>query len=161
MVGGGDAALQEALHLTGFCRSVTLVVRGRRLRARADYVARAADNARMAFRWQSEVSDVFGDDGVDSVRLRQVGAAGTEDLACRAVFVQIGQESATAFLGDLVARDDTGAVITAADGTANVAGVFAAGLVRAGFPGLLVNAAADGAQAALAAHAWLAERGAG
>lgn len=151
VVGGGDAALQEALHLAGYCRSVTLIHRGRQLRARRGYVLAAADNPKFSFRWQTVVTAVLGDDGVSSVCLRNIANHLTDELACAGVFVFVGVEPNTALVPGAVARDAKGYLTVDAGLRTSVPGVFAVGAVRAGFAGQLANAVSDGAIAALSA----------
>lgn len=90
VVGGSDAALQEALHLAEHCSKITMVVRGNRLRARQSYVSQAADDPKFAFRWNSVVETVEGADGVEGVTLRDTKKDTTESLACSGVFVFVG-----------------------------------------------------------------------
>ena len=102
MVGGGDAALQEALHLAMYCSKVTMVVRGNRLRARQSYVAQAADDPKFAFRWNSVVEAVEGADVVEGVTVRDTKKDTVESLACTGVFVFVGVAPNTGYLPDEV-----------------------------------------------------------
>ncbi len=120
VVGGGDAALQEALHLAGHARSIAMIVRGDRLSARPGYGARAAADPKFRFYWNSEVVSIDGDSGVEGLAL-----ADGRRLEVSGVFVFIGLEPVAALTGE---------------------GVAAAGAVRR--PGSLVEAAADGQRAA-------------
>ena len=153
VVGGGDAALQEALHLARFCAKVTVVHRGRRLRARRSYVERAANHQRLAFRWQTAIEEIEGDGGVEGVRVRNMADRATEVIPCRAVFPFIGLEPNADILPAGVARDSRGFVETGPTLETSLTGVFAAGAVRVGFPGQLANALGDGTAAAIAALA--------
>lgn len=151
VVGGGDAALQEAFHLAEFCSRITLAVRGNRLRARQSYVAKAADDPKFAFRWNSVVEAIEGGDGVESVTLRDTKKDTTDSLACTGVFVFVGVAPNTGYLPDEVARDETGAVVVNAALESSVPGIYAAGAARAGYLGQLTNAVGDGTAAAIAA----------
>lgn len=155
VAGGGDAALEEALHLAELCGSVTIVTTGEQLKARVAYVQRAADNERIRFRWASRIEAVLGQSGVEGVRVEDLGSGTTEDIACRAVFVFIGLEPASAMLGALVERDATGAVMTDVGHVTATPGLFAAGAVRAGYGGRLTHAVGDASAAAMAAIAYL------
>jgi thioredoxin reductase (NADPH) len=155
VVGGGDAALEEALHLAELCGSVTIVTRGERLKARASYVQRAADLDGIRFRWASEIDAVLGATGVDGVRVRDLASGKTEDIACRAVFVFIGLKPETAYLGSFVERSSDGAILTDAAMATAIPGLFAAGAVRHGYGGRLTQATGEATTAVLAASAYL------
>lgn len=151
VVGGGDAALQEALHLAEHCSRVTMLVRGNRLRARQAYVAKAADDPKFAFRWNTVVDAIEGSDGVEGVTLRDTKKDTVESLDCSGVFVFVGVEPNTGYLPDEVAKDEAGAVTVDAALESNVLGLYAVGAARAGYPGQIANAVGDGTAAAIAA----------
>ena len=151
VVGGGDAALQEALHLAEHCSKITMVVRGNRLRARQTYVAQAAGDPKFAFCWNTVVEAVKGDDGVEGVTLRDTKKDTTESLACTGVFVFVGLAPNTGYLPDDVARDETGAVTVDAALQSSIPGLYAAGAARSGYPGQIANAVGEGTAAAIAA----------
>jgi thioredoxin reductase (NADPH) len=151
VVGGGDAALQEALHLAEYARSITLVTRGARLRARQAYVARAGDSEKITFRWESEVAEVLGEDAVTGVRVKRRATGQTEEIACAGVFVYIGMAPNSGLLGELVGRDAAGFVVTDAGLATATPGIFAAGAVRSGYGGRLTHAMGEATAAALAA----------
>ena len=151
MGGGGDAALQEAIHLAMYCSKVTMVVRGNRLRARQSYVAQAADDPKFAFRWNSVGEAVEGADVVEGVTVRDTKKDTVESLACTGVFVFVGVAPNTGYLPDEVARDDSGAVTVDAALQSSVSGLYAAGAVRSGYPGQIANAVGEGTAAAIEA----------
>ena len=151
VVGGGDAALQEALHLAEHCSKITMVVRGNRLRARQTYVAQAADDPKFDFRWNTVVEAVKGADGVEGVTLRDTKKDTTESLACTGVFVFVGLAPNTGYLPDNIARDETGAVTVDAALQSSIPGLYAAGAARSGYPGQIANAVGEGTAAAIAA----------
>ncbi len=151
VVGGGDAALQEALHLAEHCSKVTLVVRGNRLRARQSYVAQAADDPKFAFRWNTVVEAIEGADGVEGVRVRDTQNDSVESLACTGAFVFVGVAPNTGYLPDDVARDERAAVTVDAALQSSVPGLYAVGAVRSGYLGQVANAVGEGTAAAIAA----------
>ncbi len=143
VVGGGDAALQEALHLAEGCRSVTLVHRANRLRAKPAAVARAADDSKFRFRWEAQVAEIVGTETVEGVRL-----VGGEEIACTGAFVFIGSAPNTELASAEVARDGEGALVVDGDLRTSQPGLYAAGAVRAGSGGQLLQVMADGVTAA-------------
>jgi thioredoxin reductase (NADPH) len=151
VIGGGDAALQEALHLAETCRTVTVVHRGSRLRARRHYVARAADHPAFRFRWNSVIEEITGGDGVEGVRLKDQGTGAVEDLAVAGVFVFVGLAPNTDGLPATLSRDPAGAVLIDAAFETAMPGVFAVGAVRAGHGGRLTQTVGDATTAAEAA----------
>ena len=149
VVGGGDSALQEALHLARFVSSVTVVTRDEQFRARAAYVAAAADNDIFQFRWRTVPIEILGDSAVKGIRLRD--ETGTvEDLACSGVFVFIGL-APTDPLRDLVDRDAEGFIRADAGLETRTPGIFVVGAVRSGFLGQLTSAVGEATVAGSAA----------
>ena len=155
VVGGGDSALQEALVLAAFCRTVHLAHRGGEFRGRQALAAAVAANERVQVHWHTRVEEILGDQGVRCVRLIDVRSQARHELACKGVFPYIGLEPAAAFVPDAVQRDAQGALLTGADYQTAIPGVFAAGAVRAGYRGSLQDAIAEGQGAAQAAAALL------
>jgi len=150
VVGGGDAACQEALTIAAFAAQVHLLVRGSSLRARPQWQARIAAQSRIVPRWGAVVESIHGDAAVTGVRL-----GNGETLPVDAVFVYAGLVPHTDWLGGLVPLDDGGRILVDAGLRTPVAGLFAAGTARAGHSGQAADAAADGRAAAQAAHEFL------
>ncbi len=152
VVGGGDSALQEAIVLSEFARRVHLVHRGAQFRARQHLIDRLAVLANVSTHMQTRVDAVQGKEGVEGVRVqRSEGAA--DDIACTGFFAYVGLEPAVEFVPDAVKRDTTGRLQTDSGFQTAMAGVFAAGAVRAGYGGLLTHAMAEGIAAAKSAAA--------
>jgi len=151
VVGGGDCALQEALHLAKFAARVTIVVRAD-LRARQQFVSRAAEVENIDFRFDTEIIAVRGGDGLESVDLRERGSDSIETLACDAVFPYIGVQANSEALAGLVELDERGFVLTDASLQTRTSGLWAVGALRSGHPGPLICAAGDAAAAAIGAH---------
>ncbi len=150
VVGGGDGALQEALHLAQFASEVTLVHRRNRLRARRRYIELAAEHPRVSFKWRSEVVRIEGDgSAVTGVEVRTQGAQALQTLPCEGVFAFIGASAQVDFLDEQLALDEDGAVVVDHGLRTSAPGVYAAGAVRQGFPGQIANALGDGTLAAL------------
>jgi thioredoxin reductase (NADPH) len=151
VVGGGDSALQEALHLAKFASFVTIVTRGAALKARRGLVDRAASNERIGFRWETDVSEIVGDDSVRGIRLVDRATGAIEEIACAGVFVYVGLVPNAAWLGGQATLDQQGHVVTDAELQTSIPGVYAAGAVRTGYQGRIAHAIGEAASAAMAA----------
>jgi thioredoxin reductase (NADPH) len=149
VVGGGDAALQEALHLSDYASTVTLVTRGNRFRARQSYIARAEANPKFTFRRSTNVLEILGRDSVEGIRLAPAGGGEPEVLNCSGVFVFIGVEPNGNYLPADIERDAGGYLITDADYQTSIPGIYAVGALRAGYSGQLASAV-DEATSAIA-----------
>lgn len=153
VIGGGDAAAQEALVLAEFCRKVTIVCRGA-MRAKRSYVDRLTNRENVAFHWDAEVEHVIGDGIVDGIRLRNTKDGAVTELPCKGVFPFIGATPNGEFLPDAVDRDD-GYVVTDSGFRTGLPGVFAAGAVRRGYGGQLAESIGEAVSAARAASEFL------
>lgn len=146
VVGGGDAAVQEALVLAKTSRQVTLVCRSP-LRAKRDYIDKLAARENVNFIWDSEVSAILGQDGVSGVRLRNVKDGTSSEVECAGLFPFIGSTPNTGFVpGSLLTA--TGHIGTSAGLATSDPRVFAVGAVRADYRGNVVEAMAEGVGAA-------------
>ena len=153
VVGGGDAAMQAALHLAKTSSAVTVIVRGPEARARRSYLARAADEPRIEFLWDTRVVEIVGSDRVEALRLESDDPSAPARLDCAGVFVFAGLEACADAVTAQAARDDAGRLLTGADLQTTVPGMFAAGAVRSGHVGELAAAIGEGSVAAAGACA--------
>jgi thioredoxin reductase (NADPH) len=132
VVGGGNTAVEEALHLTHFASEVTLI--HRRDTLRADRVNQDRLNAHPSIKtiWNSEVVDIIGDDrGVNAILLKQTQTGTLSSLPVQGVFVAIGHDPATSLFAGQIELDEDGYIVVAPGGTStSVPGVFAAGDVQ-------------------------------
>lgn len=151
VVGGGDAALDEGLHLTQYASHVTLIHRRDALRACQLLQERAQANDKLSFCWNSVVRAIEGDTGVERIQLEDVTTGQSSRLDVAGVFLYIGLTANTQFLGDLVPLNAQGQIMTDLWMRTATPGVLAAGDVRSDSSRQLVSAAGDGATAALAA----------
>jgi len=158
VVGGGDSALEEAIFLTRFAKSVTLVHRRKELRASKIMQDRAFANDKIAFRWDSVVNEVVGNGKVSGVSLRNVMSGATDVLPVTGVFVAIGHKPSTdLFIGKLD-MDEAGYIRTTMGTRTNVDGVFACGDAQDHIYRQAVTAAGSGCMAAIDAARWLEAR---
>lgn len=148
VVGGGDSALQEALHLARHAESVVMVVRGDTLRARQRFASRAADIESIEFRWDSELLSLEGAEALEGVMIRDRYATAPERIDCDAVFAYIGLSPCADWLGTLVERDPQGAVITDASLQTRTPHLYAVGALRSGYSGRLAVAIGEATLAA-------------
>jgi len=155
VVGGGDSGFDEAELLAGLASEVTIVHREAAPHAQQGTRDRVAALPNVRLVGNSEVVGIEGDEQVTRVRLRGADGASSE-LPCAGVFLYAGLVPASDFLGDFVARDAGGAIVTNTALETDRPGLFAAGDIRSGAAALLASAAGDGATAALAAVRHLA-----
>lgn len=146
VVGGGDSAAQEALILARSCRRVTVICR-RPPKARREALQRLVAQDNIVFVWDCEVTAIIGNGTIQGVALRNVRDGTESRLDCAGVFPFIGTRPNTAFLPATL-LDATGHVPTDAVMATRDPRVLAAGAVRAGFGGYLVQAMAEGMMAA-------------
>ncbi len=155
VVGGGDSALDEALTLAEHVASVTIVQRGAELTAQQTLIDRVAAHPRLSVLPNTEVEAIQGEQLVSSLLLRDLGTGEARRQAANGVFIYVGLEPNTAFLQGVLQMDRAGHIETDVMMQTSLAGVFAAGDIRAGSVAQLATAAGDGATAAVAAYRYL------
>jgi thioredoxin reductase (NADPH) len=160
VAGGGDAAIDEALVLAEFAAHVTVFHRGPAITAQHTLLERAKINATIEIVLSTTLEEILGNGAVTAVRLKDVASGDVREEPVDGVFVFVGLEPGTAFLGGLVALDTAGHITTDLMMRTSLDGVFAAGDIRAHSVALLAAAAGDGATAAVAAHRYLQGLGA-
>ena len=161
VIGGGNTAVEEALFLTNFASSVTLVHRRDELRAERILQDRLFKHSKVKVIWDHVLDEVVGTDnppGVTGVRLRNVKTGALHDLPVAGVFIAIGHVPATELFVGQVDMKPNGYILTAPDSTAtSIPGVFAAGDVTDDVYRQAVTAAGMGCMAALEAERFVAE----
>jgi thioredoxin reductase (NADPH) len=157
VVGGGDSAMEEALFLTRFARTVTVIHRRDALRASKIMQERAFANPKIKFRWNSEVTDILGDGKITGVRLRDTVTGAESELTVGGLFVAIGHEPRSELFAGQLATDANGYLLVEQPSTRTaIPGVFASGDVVDHTYRQAVTAAGTGCAAALDAERYLA-----
>jgi len=157
VVGGGDSALEEALFLTRFASSVTIIHRRDELRAGAIFQRRAKENPKISFVWKSVVTKINGDGSVKSVQLKNVDTGAESTLETDGIFIFIGHKPNTQMFAGQLDMDPLGYIKTDLTLTTNVPGVFVAGEVMDSHYRQVVTSAGMGAAAAIQAVKFLEE----
>ncbi len=160
VVGGGDSAMEEATFLTRFADKVTIIHRRDAFRASPIMAERALADPKIEVVWNSEVTEVLGEDKVSGLKLhnRVTGADSTLDVT--GLFVAIGHDPRSELVKGQVDLDDEGYVLVEGRSTrTNVEGVFAAGDLVDHTYRQAITAAGSGCAAALDAQAHLAHLG--
>ena len=160
VIGGGDAAVEEALHLARFASKVIIVHRRDSLRASSYLQERALSEPKLEFMWNSEVEEIKGADVVSAAVVANNVTRERSEVPVAGIFFYVGNVPNTEFLVDVVELDRTGYVVTDQDLEASVPGIFAAGDVRANKFKQVIVAAAEGALASSSAQHYLETIGA-
>ncbi len=160
VVGGGNAAVEEAMFLTKFASKVKLIHRRDKLRAEKMLQKKLMDNKKIEIIWDSVVEEIVGDDdpkNVKGLKIKNVKNNNISDLKIDGLFIAIGHDPATQLFKDQLKMDKEGYLITKPDSTeTNVPGIFAAGDVKDKIFRQAVTAAGMGCMAALEAEKYLA-----
>ena len=158
LVGGGNSAAAEALPLSRVAKKVILIHRRDTLRATKIYHEPLMAQDNIEFRWNSAVSELLGENRLSGIRVRDLRSGDEEELEVSALFVSIGRKPSTdLFAGQLELEDG---YIRADESTkTSIPGVYAVGDIRTKALRQIITAAADGANAAHAAEAWLSGHG--
>ena len=156
VVGGGDAAIDEGLYLTGMAKTVTVIHRRDKLKASPILQNRALAEPKMEFRWNHVVEEIKGNGrGVEKLLIRNVKDNKVNEFDTNGVFIYIGFYPNSSLLNGLIDMDSGGHVITDIRMGTSIAGVFACGDIRQYSDRHLGTAVGDGITAALSAYRFI------
>ena len=155
MVGGGDSAIEEALFLTRFARSITVIHRRDQLRAGAILESRARSNPKIKFLWDTVVKEIIGADTISHLLIENVKTGQQETIATDGVFISIGHNPNTAVLEGQLKLTVLGTIEIDKYMETSVKGVFAAGEIADPYFRQVVTSAGMGAAAAISATKYL------
>ncbi len=157
VVGGGNAALTEAIELTRFASKITVIHRRNELRATKILQEKAFAEKKIQILWDSVLEEISGDNFVGKVKINNVKTQKKSVLDVSGVFMAVGFKPNTGYLKDIVKLDDNGAIITNERMETGTPGIFAAGDIRSGSIRQVIAAAGDGAVAAIGAERYISE----
>lgn len=158
VVGGGDSAVEEAIFLTRFAKSVTIVHRRDQLRAQQLLQERAFANEKISFIWDSVVKEIKGDERrVTSVVFENVKTGQISESDFGGVFVYVGLDPVSDFVKDLGICDEAGWIVTDQHMKTAIAGIYAIGDVRQKDLRQITTAVGDGAVAGQEVYKYITE----
>ena len=155
VVGGGNAALTEALELTKFASKIVVIHRRNELRATKILQEKALAEPNIEVMWDTVVDEIAGETFVDRVKVHNVKTGKESVLEVSGVFMAVGFKPNTAFLKGVVDLDDIGTVVTGSGMETSAPGIFAVGDVRSNSIRQVVAAVGDGAVAAINAEKYI------
>ena len=159
VVGGGDSAVEEAIFLTRFAKSVTIVHRRDELRAQKVLQDRAFANEKIRFVWDSVVESIHGDERkVTGVTFKNVKTGEISQAEFGGIFIYVGLDPVSEFAADLGIADEAGWILTDHQMKTSVAGIYAVGDVRQKDLRQITTAVGDGAIASQEAYKYLTEQ---
>jgi thioredoxin reductase (NADPH) len=155
VVGGGDTALEEALYLTRFARSVRMIVRRDEFRGSRIMQERALTHPKISVEWNSQIAEVLGEAKVAGLRLRDSHTGAEREVALDGLFIAIGHRPNTEVFRGWLDVDEKGYLKAHEHSGGGIEGIFVAGDVDDPHYRQAVTAAGEGARAAIDAERWL------
>ncbi|MGD1838132.1 MAG: thioredoxin-disulfide reductase [Nitrososphaeraceae archaeon] len=149
VVGGGDTAVEEALFLVKFTKSVMIVHRRNKLNASVIMQQKAFGNEKISFRWNTIVEDIIGNNKVEGVRIKNIITEQSSNIRTDGIFVAIGHRPNTDLFKGQIELDERGYIKKYEESKTNIDGVFVAGDVYDYKYRQAVTAAGSGCKAAL------------
>lgn len=157
VVGGGNVAVSEAVHLTHFASKVIVIHRRNALRADRILQEKVFADPKIEMRWDSVVTEIKGEDFVSELKLKNVKTGQESTLPVDGVFISMGLKPETDYLKGVLLLDDGGYIVTTERMETEMPGIFAAGDIRHNSGRQAICAAGDGATAAMSAERFLRE----
>ncbi|MDD5288037.1 MAG: thioredoxin-disulfide reductase [Dehalococcoidales bacterium] len=157
VIGGGDTAITEALHLTKFASKITIIHRRDQLRATQILKEKAQSEPKIDFLWDTTVSAIEGSDTVQQIKLLNIKTGESSTLQVGGVFISVGTNPDTDYVKGILPLDESGYIITNEKMETSIPGVLAAGDIRHNSARQAITAAGDGATAAIYAQKYLTE----
>jgi thioredoxin reductase (NADPH) len=162
-VGGGDTAIEEALHLTKFADRVTLIHRRDRLRATKILQEKVFSNKKINFLWETQVAEILGKEKVEALKIKNIKTGQEDKFPCQGVFIFVGFKPNTDFLTtsveynpeSLIELDEKRHVIVDNNMHSSVEGIFACGDCCHKLLRQVITACGDGATAAFSAQRYV------
>lgn len=155
VVGGGDAAVEEAIYLTKFADKVSIVHRRNEFRAAKSIAEKALANNKINVIWDTVVEEIYGDGIVEGVKLKNVKTGEITDFRTDGVFLFVGTKPISEFAKGVVEMNEKGYIVADEEMRTSADGIFAAGDVRVKSLRQVITAAADGAIAAISAEKYI------
>jgi thioredoxin reductase (NADPH) len=157
VIGGGDTAITEALHLTKFASKITIIHRRNQLRAGHILQEKIQSEPKIDFIWNTTISAIEGADMVERIKLHNIKTGQDSNMEVSGVFVSVGINPDTDYMKGILPLDESGYIITNEKMETPIPGVLAAGDIRHNSARQAITAAGDGATAAIYAQKYLTE----
>ncbi len=155
VVGGGDVAVEDAIFLARLCKKVYVIHRRNEFRAVKSYSTKLMSLENVEIIWDSVVEQIFGEDQVNQIQIKNLKTEEIKTLDVGGVFVAVGNIPNSEVYKEIVAMDGSGYIIASENGETNIPGVFAAGDIRTKELRQIITAASDGANSITAVERYL------
>ncbi|MCK4418842.1 thioredoxin-disulfide reductase [Candidatus Aerophobetes bacterium] len=157
VVGGGNMALQEALYLSKFAEKIYLVHRRGMLRGEKILQERITKNPKIEIIWRSVVDQIYGEEKVKGVKLKNLKTKKTHNLPCSGLFIFVGLKPNTEFVQNILELNEKGFIKTGENLESSRRGIFACGDVRKNLLKQVIVACGEGALATHMAEKYINE----
>ena len=158
VIGGGNAAIEEALYLTRFAKSVNVLHRRNELRASKILQEKLKENKKINLILSSTITEISGASRVESIKIKNAEKNQEKVLPCEGIFIYVGNEPNTAFIKNQFKTDEGGFLVTNEELSTSEEGIFACGDCRKKSLYQVITACSEGAIAADSAQRYLLNR---